>query len=250
MTAWLEPARRALDAAPAPVLFFFRDDDVGWDDDALMRLLDVFAEYGVHVDLAVIPSALTPGLAGNLLTRRQAISFHQHGYAHLNHEREGRKCEFGPSRSIAEQHADIARGRDRLTELLPSSLSLFTPPWNRCTSATAQCLVELGIGTLSRDVSAGLVGVAGLRELPITFDFAAKRKGTPLSWLERGDLLAGQIASLQCVGVMLHHAVMTDEDLAQLGALLRLLVSCRQARGCAMAELLSLPLDLRGKART
>ena len=39
---------------------------------------------------------------------------HQHGYAHVNHEPEGRKCQFGASRSAAEQSDDIAAGRELL----------------------------------------------------------------------------------------------------------------------------------------
>jgi hypothetical protein len=43
VSAWLAPLREALDAAPAPVTFFFRDDDAGWRDDRLEALLDVFS---------------------------------------------------------------------------------------------------------------------------------------------------------------------------------------------------------------
>ena len=45
---WLDPLRRALDASPAPATFFFRDDDVGWSDDRLFSLLDLFARKGVR----------------------------------------------------------------------------------------------------------------------------------------------------------------------------------------------------------
>ena len=38
--------------------------------------------------------------------------------AHVNHEREGRKCEFGPARGAAAQRRDIAAGRERLADLL------------------------------------------------------------------------------------------------------------------------------------
>ena len=54
MDAWLYPLRQVLDQATEPVAFFFRDDDVGWESSRLYRLLDVFAELAVPIDLAVI----------------------------------------------------------------------------------------------------------------------------------------------------------------------------------------------------
>ena len=38
---WLAPVRAALDTAEWSPTVFFRDDDAGWDDDRLMRLLDL-----------------------------------------------------------------------------------------------------------------------------------------------------------------------------------------------------------------
>src|SRR3954453_15945125 len=155
MTAWLDPLRAALDAAPEPVTVFFRDDDAGWHDDRLDTLLDVFARRGVPIDLAAIPVAMTPALAASLLTRAertQPLGLHQHGYAHVSHETEGRRCEFGPARPAAAQVADIADGRRRLVDLVVPALEpVFTPPWNRCTADTGAALVELGIDVLSRD---------------------------------------------------------------------------------------------------
>jgi hypothetical protein len=175
-----------------------------------------------------------------LQRRRQPIELHQHGYAHVNHEPEGRKCEFGPVRSRARQRLDIARGQQRLRALLgPSVRPIFTPPWNRCTPETAACLVDLGFVALSRDRSAGALGVAGLAELPVSFDWFAKRKGSPLSRDERGDLLAQQIRTATPVGIMLHHAPMDADDLAALRDLLVLLADDRNARVSSMWRLLS-----------
>ena len=103
MTGWLDPLRAALDARAAPVSFFFRDDDAGWDDPALEALLDVFEPHGLPLDLAAIPLAATARTV-DLITSRQDsgrndLRVHQHGLAHVNHEPEGRKCEFGVSRS-------------------------------------------------------------------------------------------------------------------------------------------------------
>ena len=240
MSTWLDAARRALAEASAPVRFFVRDDDVGWGDEQLFALLDVVADLDLPLDLAVIPRALTPRLADRLQRRRQPIEVHQHGYAHVNHEPEGRKCEFGPARSRSRQRLDIARGRRRLRALLgPGVRPIFTPPWNRCTPETAACLVELGFVALSRDRSAGELGLPGLIELPVSFDWFAKRKGSPLSRDERGDLLARQIRTATPVGIMLHHAPMDADDLAAVRDLLVLLAEHPNAHISSMWSLLS-----------
>ena len=167
MVRWLDPLAEALDSE-APVQVFFRDDDAGWRDDRLRALLDCFEAHGLPVDVAAIPQALGPGMARELVARGVAV--HQHGLAHANHEPEGRKYEFGPSRlawRAAARHRGgagaAARAAGRAVE------PIFTPPWNRCTRDTALCLAELGFEVLSRESRAEPLGV--LRELPVSLDF-------------------------------------------------------------------------------
>jgi hypothetical protein len=240
MSAWLDPLRRALDESPRPVRLFFRDDDAGWADDRLFELLDLFAGHELPIDVAVIPEALTPALARALRARVEAASpleLHQHGFAHVNHEPEGRKCEFGPGRPRELQRRDIEAGRKRLEELLgPDVKPVFTPPWNRCTQDTCDCLVELGFRALSRDSGATPLDAGGLVELPISFDWFAGRKGVRLGRAELGDVLAGRVKSAPAhVGIMFHHALMDAEEREAAGELLTLLAghdraSCRPMR--------------------
>jgi hypothetical protein len=147
VSGWLDRLRKRLDQAPKPITFFFRDDDAGWDDEALLWLLDIFGEEPAPLDLAVIPGSADEALATTLLDRRggavRRLRFHQHGFRHVNHEATGRKCEFGPSRDRAEQAADIEAGRDRLRGLLGAALDpIFTPPWNRCSQITVDVLTS------------------------------------------------------------------------------------------------------------
>ncbi|HKN96105.1 MAG TPA: hypothetical protein VJX10_03225 [Pseudonocardiaceae bacterium] len=235
-----------LDGLHRPVDFFFRDDDVGWGDDRLWPLLDLFAEHALPVDLAVIPTELTESLARDLhaaaASAPGALRFHQHGFAHVNHEMAGRKYEFGPSRPQPLQRQDIAEGRRRVTDLLgPSVEPIFTPPWNRCTPQTGQCLAELGFAVLSREAKAAPLAVPGLVELPISVDWFAHRKGMRLSRAEFGDLVAATVLSGRPVGVMFHHAIMDAGERAAVGELLGLVARHPMASSSPMRALAGAP---------
>jgi len=213
MVRWLDPLRAALDGAPEPVTVFFRDDDAGWRDDRLRALLDRFEAHGLPLDVAAIPRALGPRMARELLAR--AVPVHQHGLAHVNHEPDGRRYEFGASRPADVQRADIAAGRTLLAERLGDAVEpIFTPPWNRCTRDTGVCLAELGFAVLSRESRAEPLGVSGLRELSVSVDWC---RLAPDAFAQRFAAAAAP------VGVMFHHAEMSDDDLDRAGELLALL---------------------------
>ncbi len=242
---WLAPVKQALDASREEVLFFFRDDDVGWENPRLLALLDLFRRYRLPIDLAVIPQALTGELAGELIRRKEAapeeIGLHQHGFTHKNHEPTGRKCEFGASRSFIRQLNDIFLGRHLLEKFLHPHLDpIFTPPWNRCTVDTGRVLVELGFKMLSRDVSARPLRVRRLKELPIQVDWFKKRKQR-LSREQIGEMLGERIRAGAPVGIMLHHAWMDAAELSALETLLQLLAEHPQARCLPMRRLLRKP---------
>lgn len=221
--SWLEPVRVALDEGPCTV--FFRDDDAGWGDERLWALLDLFDRRSLPVDVAVIPAELHPALAASLTARARAggVHLHQHGWAHVNHEPVGRKCEFGPSRSFEDQAADIGRGQAVLRDAFGDLLDpVFTPPWNRCTSDTAAALSAHGIAVLSRDGTAAPL-TSSVPEVPVTVDWFGSGKGVRWTPYELADRLAAAIRSGRPVGIMLHHAVTDSGELAAIGALLALL---------------------------
>ena len=235
----LRPLERALDEAHAPVTFFFRDDDGGWEDARLRALLDVFARRGVPLDLALIPDAVSAPLARDLARRmseRQPLGLHQHGRAHVNHEGSGRKCEFGPSRKAVDQYTDIESGKLRLAELFGARVDpIFTPPWNRCTQVTVVSLEALGFCALSRDRGAEELDVLGLCELPVSVDWCG-RAGSRPGLSELAERIARVSADPAPVGVMLHHAVMDNPSLSAVDALLALLVRHPNARCARMRD--------------
>jgi peptidoglycan/xylan/chitin deacetylase (PgdA/CDA1 family) len=226
---WLDRVRAALDASLTTVPFFFRDDDAGWDDELLWDLLDRAEAHGIHIDLAVIPSEVGPELATALCDRASTglVHLHQHGFRHVNHETNGRKYEFGPSRSHDQQLADIAQGRALIGgQLHPYVEPIFTPPWNRCTDQTAAALANLGFEILSRDITAEPFGMAELAEVPVTVDWFAKTKSEP--WAR--DHLARQITKQitigrKPVGIMLHHAITNEEHLGLIDQLFSIVAS-------------------------
>jgi peptidoglycan/xylan/chitin deacetylase (PgdA/CDA1 family) len=240
--SWLDPVRSALDAGPCTA--FFRDDDAGWGDERLWPLLDLFDRRALPVDVAVIPAELHPALAAELTVRARAggVHLHQHGYAHVNHEPVGRKCEFGPSRSYAEQYADIVRGAAVLGDAFGDLLDhAFTPPWNRCTGDTAAALADAGFAVLSRaSTAAPLVG-AGIAEVPVTVDWFGSSKGVRWNPYQLAERLAGAVRFGQPVGIMLHHAVIDPGELAAVGALLALLGTHPHARATPLTTLAAVP---------
>ncbi|MFN0091602.1 MAG: hypothetical protein ACKVWR_15240 [Acidimicrobiales bacterium] len=233
--SWLDPLREALAAATSPPVFFFRDDDGGWANDRLAALLERFARAGAPVDVAVIPAALDAELAA-LTIGRPGVGVHQHGFAHRNHEPEGRRCEFGPARRPSEIRRDLIAGRRLLLDAYGQSLDpIFTPPWNRCTPAAAALAAEAGFAALSRDASAPPADLPGLAEIPVTLDWFAHRKGVRLAPAELGRRLAEQARAGGPVGVMLHHAAMDGAQLDSLDELLAAVVA--GARCVPMREL-------------
>lgn len=245
MQAGVNAMIAALDAAPSPVDIFLRDDDAGWDDARLLALLDCVEQAGAPIDLAVIPRACSASLARELHARMdtapERIGVHQHGLAHANHETVQRKCEFGGARCTEQQRRDLCDGRARLRDLFGSRLeTIFTPPWNRCSSGTPALLAELGYTALSRDRSAP--AQRALPELPVDVDWCKERHVAALHGEDAGTrmglALARRIAAAKKVGLMLHHADMDAQDLLVLSALLAASMRHPQARWVSMGALL------------
>ena len=219
-----------------PVDLFLRDDDVEEDEETQRHLIDISLSRGVPLNLEVIPGRLTKATIRLLKEHKRSyaplLELHQHGWMHVNHEANGRKCEFGPSRTREQQLADIAQGKTLLEEAFQSYFfPAFTPPWNRCTEATFAALDELGFAVLSRDrdpenPDSEDVTTHHFREIPITLDLFRWRDGARLK--SPDDIIRAiisQIGRNDRIGIMLHHKVM---DADAFGFLDRLLAELRR----------------------
>lgn len=212
----LRAALTAAQAAKKSINIFFRDDDVDEDEETLWRLLDIFAVRRVPIVLGVIPARLTNEGITLLKQFSDTVEIVQHGWQHVNHETTGRKCEFGASRTFAEQFNDIARGKKCLDEAFGENwFPAFIPPWNRCTPDTHEALNQLSFRVLStlrgKDLAEDFRG----QKIPVTLDIYEWRVGAKCK--PEAQILSElrqQITQDFPIGIMLHHKVMTDEAFA------------------------------------
>ena len=175
--------------------------------------------------LALVPAWLDGPGWDSLLAAcqdRDLWTWHQHGYAHVNHEPQGKKQEFGPSRSAEAKRGDLAQGWEHLARLAGERLApIFTPPWNRVDAEALEALKELGFQAISRSMRPKVPALPGLMELPggggPPYPQRSRIPPRPGPALEE-ELQKG-LASGLC-GIMLHHQLMNRAALAWLDALL------------------------------
>ena len=208
---------------------FFRADDVAVPGRQFLRLMDLFSAYGVPLSLAVVPAALTRQrwqyLNGFEKKNPSRWCWHQHGWRHVNHETEGKKQEFGSGRAISEIKRDLVRGKERLEMLMGDHFyPVFTPPWNRCSSATLKLAKELGYAAVSRSRGGKAPSPGGLPDYFVNVDLHTRKEKHPAAAWEKlfAELQQG-IASNHC-GIMIHHRMMNAAAFEFIEILLKTLV--------------------------
>jgi hypothetical protein len=201
-------ASRKLDSDTGVI--FFRADDVGVPSDNFYNLVELFRRHQVPLTLAVVPAWFTRTRAQSLLELCPGDSdswgWVQHGWRHRNYELQGKKQEFGPSRSVSAKVKDLRCGYMRLRALLGERLlPVFTPPWNRCDQETLHSLVDLGYQAVSRDLSASPPAPPKISEYPVTVDLhTRKEKDAESGWTGLFEELEEGLACGFC-GFMIHH---------------------------------------------
>lgn len=193
---------------------FFRADDIGVLSKKFTRMMDLFLAYRIPLNLAVVPAWLT-------LQRWKALApygeqkdlfwWHMHGYAHKNHEIQGKKQEFGPARTSTALYRDLSRGRARLESILGTCFTpVFTPPWNRCCRKAMEHLAALDFKAVSRTMGSLPSAPDGLREISVHVDLHTRKDREAFSgWTALFKELETGFAT-GCCGIMLHHMRMNE----------------------------------------
>ncbi len=214
----------ALDALPAPVTVWWRDDDAGHDDTRLRRLLALARGRAAPLALAVVPAWLEPIAAGAILGCPEAAVL-QHGVAHADHARPGeKKVELGGPADREALSAGLAAGRERLRAAFGERfLPVLVPPWNRIDSALVPGLPGLGFSGLSRF---GPRASSVLPEANAHVDLILWRQGRrPLSLAEIAVALAAALRAApgEPVGLLSHHLAMDEAAFLALDRVLTVL---------------------------
>ncbi|UCD89869.1 MAG: polysaccharide deacetylase family protein [Desulfobacterales bacterium] len=212
---------------------FFRADDVAVPSKQFFRLTQLFCFYRMPLELSVVPAWLTRIRWEQVKKSGQKspdlMCWHQHGWRHINHEKAGKKQEFGPNRSHDQIRKDIISGRDRLEELMKESFyPVFTPPWNRCSLTTLNLLKELGYYAVSRIKESRPPAPIGLVDFQTNVDLHTRKGINPSKDLD--DLfteLSRAISSGTC-GVMIHHQRMNDAAFSFLELFLKSVVKRKE----------------------
>ena len=227
---------------PSPVRIFFRADDIGRIDNNFIQMMTLFADHDMPLCPALVPQWITAGNWRQIRARAKKenlFCWHQHGFSHLNHELSGKKCEFGESRAEKKIREDLLAGKSRLYRLLGESfVPVFTPPWNRCSAATMQILLELGFSALSRSTNVQPPPPPGLPEIAINIDLHTRREDNPQQGMN--NLLSECRTAMDsgCMGFMLHHQRMNDTAFLFLEHLFRAVNSAADLIPCTFREVL------------
>ncbi len=207
---------------------FFRADDIGAaGDKKIDSLLELFLQHQVPLCLAVVPTWINKETWDSYKKFQRESSlwcWHQHGYSHTNHEKEGKKAEFGKSRTTAEIKTELEQGKKRLKSLLgPNFTPVFTPPWNRCSKTTLDLLSKLEFSATSRSSDPRKEMIEHLPEISINIDLHTRKEPDQKTAWNRLYKEIEKAASQGMLGFMLHHLLMNEQAYLFLDLLLRLL---------------------------
>jgi hypothetical protein len=227
--------RAALDALPAPVTLWWRDDDAGRDHPRLATLLALAETRGIPIALAVVPDWLEPACVERILGSPRATVL-QHGIAHHDYALPpAKKIELGGAADAGQLRERLARGRERLAAAFGTRfLPVLVPPWNRIAPELVSDLTALGFTGLSvYGPRPPAQPAPGLRRVNAHLDLVAWREGgRALGLGELARALAGLVGATrgEPIGVLSHHRVMDPAAFATLDRLWTLVQDHPQVR--------------------
>jgi hypothetical protein len=216
----------AIAAAPVPVEIWWRDDDAGADDAALLPLLRLAHERAAPVALAVIPGWLEQPCRARILVAEEATVL-QHGIVHADHALPpAKKIELGGQADRTLLRAGLARGRERLARCFGNRfVPALVPPWNRIAADLLPGLADAGFVGLSTYGPRPRGTAPGPRRVNALLDLVVWREGgRHLSLAEAVVRLAELVRAHgdEPIGILSHHKVMDAAAFSTLDRLLAL----------------------------
>ncbi len=192
---------------------FFRNDDLGWNKPEFDRLLNLFIQTNQKLNAAAIPSVCAEAYSESFFDNaKDYLQVHAHGYAHLDYETQGKKCEFGLSRNIESVQEDLKRSFQITSKHFSKIFyPAFTPPWNRMAMEYIPLLKEVGFKALSRDGHSKIKD-SGLEEINVNIDLHTQKKPIKYTVSSLWEEVQKQAKIDPQVGIMLHHKHMTESD--------------------------------------
>ena len=204
---------------------FFRADDIAAPSRNFSRLVNLFREYRTPLCLAVVPAWVSAARWRAVLETAgdepSLWCWHQHGWRHTNHEPDGKKQEFGPSRTREAVARDLSLGKQRLETILGDRFyPFFTPPWNRCGAHTLAVLEEMGYNGVSRSKGAK-PSSNSLPDLYVNVDLHTRREKDGTKDFRDFFREFSKVLVKGYCGIMIHHQLMNDAAFDFLGVLLQ-----------------------------
>ncbi|WP_457574116.1 polysaccharide deacetylase family protein [Desulfolithobacter sp.] len=243
MPARLQTILNGPRATERDLIICFRADDIGRMDSKFIAMMELFQHFQTPLNLAVVPCWIDQP-SWETMDRFHVASplwcWHQHGLAHSNHQGpESKKAEFGEDRAPEDIRRDLRAGRDHLRNLLGDLFCpVFTPPWNRCSRATLECLPSLGFQAVSRFRNARPLPPAELPDLAMNVDLHTRKESEPEQGMNNLLQELEQAAQTGFAGIMLHHQLMNGPAFSFLEILLETLVRAPQVRVLTFPDLL------------
>ncbi len=230
LSSRLEQAvRKGVERAPSETCtVFFRADDIGAPGRTFEKMIPLFQNHALPLNLAVVPTWLTAPRWAMLQrlcsTTPHLWNWHQHGWRHINHEPAGKKQEFGPARSREAKHKDLSRGQAGLQKILGEDfIPVFTPPWNRMDAESLESVKELGFKAISRSRHAR--PDTDLPDFQVNVDLHTRTEIDPHEGMDAFLAeLEESVASGNC-GIMIHHQRMNSQALEGLDRILATLAA-------------------------
>lgn len=212
-------------AAGKVARFWLRDDDAIEPTPALEKLLELTADAGLPLTLAVIPASAGEALATRLADERHVLVA-LHGWSHTNHAGpDQKKQELGAHRAPDVVLGELRDGFAILQRLFGRRfMPMLVPPWNRINGALIAELPTLGLKVLSVYGAAKADSPIKLLNTHVDImNWHGIRGGRP-----HAELVADVVAELRTrfdddaepIGILTHHLVHDETAWAFLSNLL------------------------------